>query len=182
MKIQEAYQILATFLLDNDAGTLEQVALKALYAQAKGMETKQNNRIRQGAVQPNTAAPVSTYASAANVQPKADSYGQQARPSNNQMEADAQQFKAPTSQPQGRGGEYWTKDEETALRKEFCEQHLSLVDIAAMHGRSYEAIAKRLVRIHVVKTKEDIAEYVQLRQQDAAAKGYTYQGYSNRHS
>lgn len=180
MKIDEAYQVLATFLLDNDAGMLEQLALKTLKAQAKGMETKHNNRRNAQAQQAMLEQPQYSTPTghAAAVPTQKDSYGHRTKAS--RVDADASQFKVPTNQTQGRGGELWTKDEESALRDEYCNKKISLSDIAAMHGRTYEAIAKRLVRIKAVHTKEDIPEYVQLRQKDAAARGYSYTGYNRR--
>lgn len=180
MKIDDAYQVLATFLLDNDAGMLEQLALKTLKAQAKGMETKHNNRLNAKAQQTmfkQSQHPAPAHHAAA-APTQRGSYNHQVKAS--QPDPEANQFKAPVSQTQGRGGELWTRDEETALRDEYCNKKISLSDIAAMHGRTYEAIAKRLVRIKAVGTKEDIPEYVQLRQKDAAARGYSYAGYNRR--
>ena len=72
-----------------------------------------------------------------------------------------------------RKGAPWTPDEEDALIASFGVDN-DINRVANEHGRTPEAIAKRLVKLGKYHTLDDVPGYIQYRQAEAKKKGGTY--------
>lgn len=152
VKIQVAYDTLAAFLEQNRAGLAEEEALKTLASYAKGVETRTLRSQRP---------PVS--------------YG---RPTGAYTPSPVPRTPAPRVPSAGGSnniarGIPWSDAEDAQLRGEFASG-FSASAMATNHGRTIEAIAARLVRLHCINDREDLPGYIEYRQTVARLKGGTY--------
>lgn len=163
MKLQIAYDTLAIFLNNHNAGLAEQEALKSLAAYCKGIETKAGNptslnlppiesyqRTTQPAQKTATAPTQPAPAPNSGVVHRRPSFAYPAKP--------AAQPQAPAPQADQPKGKPWSKQEEADLIREYNAGH-SACDIAAMHRRTVEAIAARLKKLRVIKNRWDLQGY-----------------------
>lgn len=150
MKFQTAYDTIASFLVRNNATMLEIEALNCMASYCKSVETRQRAKPRSN----NTNTP--------NANTPADSPFTPSHP--------ATEFQAGAAD---RKGAPWTPDEEDALIASFGVDN-DINRVANEHGRTPEAIAKRLVKLGKYHTLDDVPGYIQYREAEARKKGKTY--------
>ena len=147
MKFQTAFDTIASFPVRNNATTLEIEALNCMASYCKSVETRSRKR-SQSSNNTMDEPDVSPFASA----------------------HPAAKFQAGSA---NRKGAPWTPDEEEALIASFGVDN-DINRVANEHGRTPEAIAKRLVKLGKFKALDDVPGYIEYRQAEAKKKGGTY--------